>query len=303
MLLNQVNLYVIVRVLKHSHLPLHGRLVANLRWANGDPVTSSDVAHSIAFGLANRMIGDSVHVLGAPKGAQLSAPVKGIVLKSSEEFQLYFDAKIQNPKGAVIEALSVNSRPNRVWVGKFDQKRNRFSDSELLSKQSEFRYVHGKLSFVAEGNPVVIELGLKCSGGDFYSSPAFVEEDFSNFTYVGMNPEQSLVGFLNSESAHLKDDLSKKNLIGFVRAALRNSEPYEGYRVASGHFEKGEPGFANSSPNWDFPVDYSMLPKNGLVFELWMHPKRKSSYSATDKRTCKVQRYSIDLDRPFRHSK
>lgn len=118
-----------------------------------------------------------------------------------------------------------------------------------------------------------------------------------------MNPEQSLVGFLNSESAHLKDDLSKKNLIGFVRAALRNSEPYEGYRVASGHFEKGEPGFANSSPNWDFPVDYSMLPKNGLVFELWMHPKRKSSYSATDKRTCKVQRYSIDLDRPFRHSK
>jgi hypothetical protein len=87
-----------------------------------------------------------------------------------------------------------------------------------------------------------------------------------------MHSEQSLVGFVNSESKRFKQIDSRKALIGFVRAALKDSEPYEGYRVASGHFEKGEPGVLGSPLAWDFAAEERLLTQNEMVFELWMQP-------------------------------
>ena len=252
---------------------LLGKVASGLRWSDGSPVTSSDVAHSIAIGLLNRMIGESIAVLGLKKGQPATLPIKGMMLKNELEFELSFESKIRNPKGAIIEALSVTSLPNRVWVGKFDPQKNEFSQTEFLSKQEKFEYLAGKMSFVFDQIPISVKFGTECPGGDFYSSPSLVSEDFSNFTFQGTRSEQTLVGFLNSRSQHLKVRESRSALISFVREALKNSQPHEGYTVVSSHFEKGEPGFAARSPDWNFGSSSLRLPTNSYVLELWMPPR------------------------------
>jgi hypothetical protein len=137
---------------------LTGRLASNMKWPDGAEVTSVDVAYSIAYGIANRMIGENIRVVGAQKGEPIAFPLNSILVKNNNEFELRFESKVQNPKGAIIEALSVNSRPNRIWVGRFDSRMKTFSEKELVSKQEKFRFEIGRMGFSVEKTPIQVEL-------------------------------------------------------------------------------------------------------------------------------------------------
>lgn len=96
-----------------------GEVSESAKWSDESAVTPLEAATGIIVGLKNRAIGKVLKLRGnedLPTFSEvLSNPARYINIIDKKTFAIEFDGNVENLNGALREALSANSRINRVW--------------------------------------------------------------------------------------------------------------------------------------------------------------------------------------------
>ncbi len=219
-------------------LSFSARINPSARWPDGAPLTSKEAAFGIAKGLTFRSLGQRVSVKGTSAindPGWFKREYEGIRIKDERTFELTFDSNIENTTGVLREALSTNSRHNRLWpirlsstgpvrpisvIGRFPIK---YKDNVY-----EIEYKNRSVKFSNSSN---------CSNVDFSIFPGHVVGDSKRLSLSSTPSEITLL--LNS--TRLKKN-QRNDVAKIFRAAVDNAAPETGLRATNSFFETGETG-------------------------------------------------------------
>ena len=210
---------------------------ANAFWPDGSRLKSTEAAEGIARGLLFRAIGQRVEVSGArmaKSGDWVSGHIEGVTILSPSMFQLKFASKIDNLTGIVREALSTNSRHNRVWPVK---KTNGFD--QVIGKHSIKNRLHGPV--IQFGTQLILIAAKQdCSTFDFSIYPEASDESKTSFIQTRGPEPQSISLELNTSTLDLS---TRSSLIAWVRGAFSYRQSSIEIESAKSFFLRGEAGY------------------------------------------------------------
>jgi|GEM_PF-2731809 len=236
-------------------------------WKNGRRLTPREAGHSLAKALRSKPLGQRVHVLGsealdAPDWTTKSIP--GVRVLSEERLEIEFEGVIDNLSGAVREALSTNSRPNRLWPVRFDEDGGQKVIPDVLSKFPIADLQRNSVALDVLEHRVVVQAG--CERGDFFSyMPPLDEENL--FSSQAQKSSQALYAVVNPEAQGLKTSSERQSLLNWIRASLSERHA-PGFSLSQRHFLKGEPGFDAHGHSREPAVAAGWKPPRKLVVGL-----------------------------------
>lgn len=242
---------------------LRAKINEGIVWQDGAKLGAQDAAIGIALGFEFREIGKKVRVRGIEKFKidKLNiGDVEGISIISPDEFELKFESEIDNLTGVIREAISTNSRHNRVWPIRIFSKYESF---DLIGKH-QVHVFNGVYAVFYEKYRVELLAKNNCDDADFY--PVALPKNYSSndFSHKSSLNPQSLVGFLKKRSKNITNANQRKSVSRLLRFAVADFSKKHPDQIVSvnSHFEKGEPGYMPDQRWEQSPPDGNGLPKS-----------------------------------------
>ncbi|MFL5812710.1 MAG: hypothetical protein ACJ763_03965, partial [Bdellovibrionia bacterium] len=219
------------------------RVNSSARWPDGTPLTSKEAAAGIAKGLTYRTLGQRVSV-------------KSVRIKDERTFELVFDSSIENTTGVLREALSTNSRHNRLWPIRLSST----GPVKPVAVIGRFpiRSKDGAYEIEYKNHSVKISNASGCSNADFSIFPGHVAGQNRRLSLSPAPSEITLL--LNSTRL---DENQRKELSKILRAAVDHAAPETGIRPTISFFEPGETGHQQKL-KWPKGTSLSSLAKTPL---------------------------------------
>lgn len=239
-----------------------GRINPAMRWKDGTILSANEAALGIARGLHFRALGQRVQVINPDEIATQDWEKKkyvGIEIIDPLTFKLKFISKIKNLTGVIREALSTNSRHNRLWPVKLNPLNTK--SPQVLAKFDQILTNEG-LGLTINGKKVLVTSATKCDDPDFSISSDIIDLK-SNAFATRKSPISSAVT-IQTNTAKLSK-LGRMELINFIRAAFSRQPPSSGISPVSSFFEMGENGF-DDALNW--PNSTSIKNSNNRKFKI-----------------------------------
>lgn len=222
---------------------LLAEISSSATWNDGSRVTPLEAGSGIISGLRNRAIGRNLTLKGhanLPSFDEIiTEPQKFIKVIDDNTFAIEFDGDIQNIQGVVREALSANSRINRVWPIRIN---NGTRLRDIVSKY-KIDWSKNEPEIVLDDNHRVRISNTKtnCSNAEYYLSSALLDSKKSE-TESKLSPQQqTLFAIINPTNPIAKTVQQRKNIIASLKNDLFGIQNDE-FSVANGFFERGEPG-------------------------------------------------------------
>jgi len=218
-----------------------GQLNKNLTWSDNSPVTATEAAMGIARGLYFRSLGARVKVKGTAKILEtnwLKNKYSGIEILNDKTFRLHFESTIDNLNGTLREAISTNSRHNRLWPIKLDESQN-LAEPNVLGK-FPMDWVSGQARLKVENTEVILVNGNDCHKASFSAYPEALNALLADYqTHKSINP-QSI--YLTTNTARLKLN-QRRALANWLRYIFQNLPEIKGINVTPSFFLVGESGY------------------------------------------------------------
>lgn len=215
-----------------------GRVSESSRWADGSPFTARDAARTIAEGLRHRPIGRRVRVTGER-------------MLDERTFELLLESKMENVTGALREALSTNSRQNRLWAARFRFPKSgpvAATDPVEVLGRFPFGYKNGRPGFTVGPHFVGLAAQGECWAAD-YSFYRGVLSSAAEYEAVSSSRPQAVTFAPNTKRL----DLAKRKAVSaWLRDAFRSAPASLGLESVPSFFLPGEPGY-DQGVSW--PVD------------------------------------------------
>jgi len=230
---------------------LHGVVSPSAVWSDGRRVTSREAAAGIAVGLTHKPLGAKISVSGAEKLRTKNwknLKGTGVSLLNDYEFVLSFDSSVANTVGILKDALSTNSRHNRTWPVKFDDRGSGIRELPDFVGKYKVVSVSPKSVVVRIGEREVNLQAGECSSGDFYAYdlPPGTHSEFSKSL---PSSKLAVVGLLNPKNPAFDSMHERVAGAGWLRSAFEE-EKSDGITFAGRHFDKTEAGF-EKNVNWN----------------------------------------------------
>lgn len=238
---------------------LRAKIAGSALWNDGTKLSARDAAFAIAKGLTFRPLGKKIRVKGTEQindPGWISKTYEGIKIVSDDIFELSFDSEIENLTGVLKEALSSNSRHNRLWPIKlkdFDSNKRIY---DVISKFPLNANRDGSIDLSVYGSTVSLVSKDKCQEADFFAGK--VKDDLVQNIYNFRTSRYPQVGivFINTSKDSLHSIEKRKEIAIWARQVVAKS--LEG-SLENSHFRKQEPGFVAN-------LDWSELNKIPIKF-------------------------------------
>ena len=222
-----------------------GKVNPDLKWPNGSPISSRDVAISLAYQLPFREIGEKILIAGVKSdtGSQPEREiVEGIKIIDNKTFELKLSSTIANLQGVFREALTEGSRGNKFFIVRDADKirASEINENSFLSRY-KIEYKDQNLRLFFGEHEVFIKPKSKCIKPQLADSTQFASLFTESFEVSESHNKQALVAlvpqkrFLTSKSA--RAELSK-----WLRGIFTGVSDTEGIEVSASHFLHNEPG-------------------------------------------------------------
>ena len=219
-------------------------------------MSAREAALGIAKGMQFRTIGDRVRVKGdaALKSADwASVNVDGITILDNRHFELVFETVMNNASGAIREALSTNSRQNRLWPARlgFVNGTGYGSKFDLISK-FPLASVDASVDLTVQsgGRTIVFQPSSRCTSGDFYVYAESIKEPLDRFSADHPHDSQAIIGVINGRNSDLKSLQSRQALASWLINAFAKAKASDPAQPSYSHFHDGEPGSSPDGVNW-----------------------------------------------------
>jgi len=228
-------------------------------WTDGTPLSPREAALGIVKGFQYRPIGDRVHVPGdkALKGAGWqTANVDGLKIIDAKTFEIHFDSDIKNLSGAIRDAISTNSRQNRVWPARLSLVNgggNDYGDKIDLISKLPLASQEKKLGVAIKVGTEVVAITPKreCTKeGDFYLYSNEIYDHLAGFTVSLNNGEQTVYALINGGNKDLKTKDARRALASWILQAYAKADKKDAFQPSYAHFHDGEPGSGAGVVNW-----------------------------------------------------
>lgn len=228
-------------------------------WTDGTALTPREAALGIVRGFQYRPIGARVHVAGdkALKGAGWqTASVDGLKIIDGKTFEIHFDSDIKNLSGAVRDAISTNSRQNRVWPARLslvNGRGNDYGDKMDLISKLPLASQEKKLGVAIKVGTHVVAITSKTEclkEGDFYLYSNEIYDHLADFTASLNNGEQTVYALINGTNTDLRTRGARRALAGWILQAYAAADKNDAFQPIYAHFRDGEPGSGTGSVNW-----------------------------------------------------
>jgi hypothetical protein len=247
---------------------LKAKVSSRAKWQDNTPISSLEAALGIALGFKFRKIGKKINVAGIEKfnfEKNNFSEIKGIKIINNNEFELTFESKIEHLTDSIKEAISTNSRHNRVWPSRIIQGKligpDRF---DLIGKYSISKKLNNYL-ISALGSRVILQNKKQCNNSTFYPVALPVTSKTDNYSISAGSSPQTTIAFLNSKKRKILNDTNFRNSISsFLRSAFQNP--------SKGHILKNEFGFQYRI-DWSNSENIKKLPFKGLSIATGNFPK------------------------------
>ena len=213
------------------------------RWIDGRRVTAKETALGIVRGIAHRPLGKQLSVVGSDGDIANIESIRGVKYLSEYEFEMEFTSQVKNPTGILLEALSTNSRFNRMFPVRIGKKSQNSSslENDIVSKYTILYSNKKNILFKISDYEILIESGI-CKNSDvfMYSAPILSDKkfDFSESKSV-----QALIAVFNKKrktfAAFDRDKFY--NAASFLRSAFRGGG--DGTIEVESHFPVNEFGY------------------------------------------------------------
>jgi hypothetical protein len=270
------------------------------KWNDGTQLSARDAALAIAKGLTFRPLGKKIRVVGTEHINDSDWKLRkyeGIKIISDDVFELSFQSEIENLTGVLKEALSSNSRHNRLWPVKIDIYEEKRRNHDVISKFPLKYDENGQVNIKAFGHTVKLVSEEKCKGADFFPSSRNFNESSELFSTRSSHFPQVVLAFVNTSKI---SNLSERRMVGsLIRDAVSKalSAPLE-----RAHFREKEPGYIPKI-NWSDidNVDVSSLKKIVVTSSSsmgQMHPFRSKIKRFFDSRKIKMTWVDTNVDDP-----
>lgn len=215
-----------------------GRVSESSRWADGSPLTAREAARTIAEGLRHRPIGRRVRVIGER-------------VIDARTFELRLESKMENVTGALREALSTNSRQNRLWAAHF-----RFPKTGPVAATNPvealgrfpFGYKNGRPGFTVGTHFVGLAAQGECAAADY---GIFRGALSSGVEYEAVRSSRPQAVTFEPSTKRLSLE-KRKAVAAWLRGAFRSAPASLGLELVPGFFLPGEPGH---DPAVSWPAD------------------------------------------------
>lgn len=224
------------------------RVSADAKWQDGSPLTPLEAALGIAKALYFRPLGEKVKVKGTEKindEGWEQRSYSGVSIIDERTFQLSFETSIDNLPGVLVEALSLDSRGNRMWPARITSLKDS-SSFDLVSKFPVKKTQEGQFVLSAHGYNVALVPRGKCSDADFASiSTTDAYKKIADYDLDYSKNKSVFYLVINSSSdgkAKSKED--RGVLAAWFRSALKTKEILDkpGLDFVDSHFLNEEPG-------------------------------------------------------------
>jgi hypothetical protein len=217
-------------------------------WNDGTQVTPLEAASGIIAGLRNRAIGKNLKLKGQtnlPSFDEIVAKQNQFIrLIDDKTFGIEFDGDIQNIQGVVREALSANSRINRVWPIKIS---NGTRGRDIVSKNKIDWSKNDPEIFLTENHRVrITNSKTNCTNAEYYLSSALVNSKHPDLESQLSPQQQMLFAVINPTNPEAKSVQQRKKIIASLKNDLLGIQNQE-FALANEFFERGEPG--SKAPN------------------------------------------------------
>lgn len=227
-------------------LTLRAEVSPSAKWSNGRRVSAREAALGIAKGMLSKSIGSKVKIVGhevlARDGWETGSPV-GMKILSEYSFELKFVSQVKNVSGLLREALSVSSRPSRMWPVRLESgegsKQLKVVD-DFVSPFPILKLSTDRAEINVHGHRVVLKAG-ECEGGDFYGYGVPAGQ-YSRFHASKSHGEQAILATFNIGRSAFST-AAKRALAGSWLRDLFKEDLGDGLRSVPGHFLVGEPGY------------------------------------------------------------
>ena len=223
----------------------HAIVSSSAKWQDGTTLSAKDAALSIAKGFTYRPVGKKIKIINSETLDAADWKTRnhpGIKIISDNEFKIYFESKIENLKGTIIEALQTNSRHNRVWPTRISKLSGEIYPEAKFDLISKYPIKKLKNEYVLNIHGHNIRLTKNCNKTDFYPTHLPINKKRDKFSMSFSNHPQSLVGLMNKfKNAELSQRL-------FITNFMRNC--FDSFTseiiVTDAHFTKKEAGFGSN---------------------------------------------------------
>lgn len=263
------------------------RVNESMRWGDGTPLSARDAALCIAEGLRNRPIGQRVRVADG-----------GLRLLDDRTFELRFESQIDNVTGAVREALSTNSRQNRIWAVRIkkigpDRRPVPMDPPEVIGRHP-LAYREGRPGWLVGPHFIRLAGQDECEGAEFGSSREALGPDLAGYA-AAISPRAQAVTFQpNTLRLNLAE---RESLSSWIRAEVSRASDSLGLTPVPGFFLAGEPGFRAASAwpsNGTWGLDRNRTIRLGVEAPLL----RSLIREAADREGLKIEIVDLPLKTP-----
>jgi hypothetical protein len=222
-----------------------GEISESAKWSDESAVTPLEAATGIIVGLKNRAIGKVLKLRGnedLPTFSEvLSNPARYINIIDKKTFAIEFDGNVENLNGALREALSANSRINRVWPTRIQNGKKAI---DLVSKVN-IVWSNGEPEIKLSSKHTIVISNQKsgCENAEYYLSSSLTKRSRDEFDTKFSAQQQILIAILNPFQT-ISDSLEKRRkLISKIRGDLSSLKDNE-FTPTNTLFLRGEPGFS-----------------------------------------------------------
>lgn len=229
---------------------LMAKISSRARWSDGEAVTALEAATGIIAGLKNRSLSKVLKLKGhesLPSTAEiLSNPRRYFNTIADDMFTIKFDSSIENLQGVIVDALSANSRVNRVWPIRI---KNSKISSDIVSKNRIEWNKNQPEIIVSEKLKIKPVHGEDCQVAEHYLSSSLFEQDENNFEKNLSPQQQAVFAIINPNTERTKTVKQRMELTESIKLKLNDIHDQE-FENTHFLFQRGEPGFSETSKSF-----------------------------------------------------
>ena len=235
-----------------------GRVSKTAVWSDGTIITPYEAALGIAKGITFRTIGGKIKVADTDRINMKdweNRKYKGIKVFGDRLFSLNLESKISNVTGVFREALSSNSRHNRLWpirlvAGSKNKLKTKFDlitkypIHSFKNKIPTLEYGEYKIRFINDPSG--------CSSPNFSLYPEYITTP-ANYNFI-MSSQSSAASFQPNQKLVSRD--SADLMARWLREMLSEKGPHWGIEGINRFFIEGEPGYSNLFMGWESKLNF-----------------------------------------------
>ena len=216
-----------------------GRIRRAMKWNDGSQVTSEQVMSSLIKALKYRPIGQR-------------SSVESNKTINSHDFEIKFKSESKNFLGALREALSSNSRHNRIWIAKSKEGPFLLKYPYRQNSTKELEFKVGEY-WVRPTHKI-----RECENAAFSLYPHLLKnypDDYVSELGMGVS---AIFGQTNTQKLTLAQ---RKYVYRMIRQLMGGGRAQPGISLADSFYMPGEPGFADNRVSFygDIQADQSKL--------------------------------------------